>query len=131
MTQTLIEYHPFPGFITRGMKCLLLGSFPGKEQTKRGWDENAWFYGAPLNQLWRILEKVYNVELNTKEAKQKLFREAGIGITDIFRSVIRKSGSNLDENLAIIEYNKTEIERVLKDFRPQVFLYQPVCRKGV
>ena len=121
MAQLKVEIHPFPIFIPPKMACLILGSFPGKEQTRGGLDENAWFYGAPLNQLWRILEKVYNVELKTKEAKQKLFHEAGIGITDIFRSVIRKSGSNLDENLEIIEYNKTEIERVLKDFRPQVF----------
>ena len=120
MMQTLIEYHPFPGFIPPGMKCLLLGSFPGKEQTKGGLDENAWFYGAPLNQLWRILEKVYNHELKTKESKQKLFTEAGIGITDIFKSVTRKHGTNLDENLEIVEYNNVEIEEMLKDFNPRV-----------
>jgi G:T/U-mismatch repair DNA glycosylase len=93
---------------------------PGKEQTKGGLDENAWFYGAPLNQLWRILEKVYGRELKTKGAKQNLFREAGIGITDIFKSVVRKLGSNLDDNLEIIEYNKEEIEKILNEFHPQV-----------
>lgn len=118
--QVKIETHPFPAFVPPRMKCLVLGSFPGKEQTRGKLDENAWFYGAPLNQLWRILEKVYNRELKTKEAKQKLFKEAGIGITDIFKSVVRKAGSNLDENLEIIEYNKDEIKRILTDFRPQV-----------
>jgi hypoxanthine-DNA glycosylase len=115
-----IEHHPFPAFIPPKMKCLILGSFPGKEQTKGGLDENAWFYGAPLNQLWRILEKVYDRELKTKEAKERLFLEAGMGITDIFQSVTRKTGTNLDENLEVIAYNKDEIEIILEDFHPQV-----------
>ena len=120
MAKLKVEVHPFPVFIPPKMKCLILGSFPGKEQTRGELNENAWFYGAPLNQLWRILEKVYGRELKTKEAKQKLFREAGIGMTDIFKSVIRKMGSNLDDNLEIVEYNKEEIDRVLKDFQPEV-----------
>ena len=120
MAQLKIEHHPFAVFTPPKMKCLILGSFPGKEQTRGELDENAWFYGAPLNQLWRILEKVYERELKTKEAKQKLFKEAGIGITDIFRSVVRKAGNNLDENLEIIEYNNDEIKRILTEYRPQV-----------
>lgn len=96
------------------------GQFPGKEQTRGNLDEDAWFYGAPLNQLWRILEKTYYRELKTKEAKQKLFRDAGIGITDIFKSIIRTAGSNLDDNLEIVEYNRAEIERILTRFKPQV-----------
>jgi hypoxanthine-DNA glycosylase len=120
MTQLKIETHPFTAFIPPKMKCLILGSFPGKEQTKGELNENAWFYGAPLNQLWRILEKVYGRELKTKEAKQKLFKEAGIGITDIFKSIIRTAGSNLDDNLEIVEYNTDEIKSILVEFRPQV-----------
>ncbi|HUC82048.1 MAG TPA: uracil-DNA glycosylase family protein [Flavisolibacter sp.] len=120
MADLQVEHHPFAVFIPPKMKCLILGSFPGKEQSRGGLTDDAWFYGAPLNQLWRILEKTYSRELKSKEAKQKLFREAGIGMTDIFKSVIRKQGSNLDENLEIVEYNKEEIARVLKEFRPEV-----------
>ncbi len=120
MHQVKIEKHPFEPFLPPKMKCLILGSFPGKEQTRGGLDENAWFYGAPLNQLWRILAIVYDKELKTKEAKQKLFDEAGIGITDIFKSVVRKTGSNLDENLEIVEYNKDAIEKNLKKHHPSV-----------
>lgn len=103
------------------MKCLVLGSFPGKEQTRGVLDENAWFYGSPYNQLWRILEAAYGLELKTREAKQRLFKKAGIGITDIFKSVIRTAGSSVDENLQIVEYNKEEVERILKTYKPQVF----------
>src|SRR6478609_1804833 len=120
MEQLKVESHPFTAFIPAKLKCLILGSFPGKEQTKGGLDENAWFYGAPLNQLWKILEKVYRRELKTKETKQKLFSDAGIGMTDIFKSVVRKLGTNLDDNLSIIEYNKEEIEKILNEFHPEV-----------
>jgi len=121
MGQMIVEQHPFTFFAPPEMRCLILGSFPGKEQTRGGLDENAWFYGAPLNQLWRIISIVYNRELKTKEAKQQLFKDAGIGITDIFKAVIRTTGSNLDENLQIVEYNKEVIEKLLKEFRPQVY----------
>lgn len=114
------ERHPFAAFIPKKMHCLILGSFPGKEQTRGGLDENAWFYGAPLNQFWRILSKAYGRELTTRAEKQALFEEAGIGITDIFHTVIRTAGSNLDENLQIEEYNWDVIEAILLKHRPQV-----------
>lgn len=120
MNNLKVEHHPFASFIPPRMKCVIVGSFPGKEQTRGGLGENHWFYGAPLNQFWRILEATYGLTLKTKTTKQELFRKAGIGITDIFKSVIRKAGSNLDDNLEIIEYNKDELERILKEFKPSV-----------
>jgi G:T/U-mismatch repair DNA glycosylase len=121
MRNLKIEQHPFTAFIPQTMRCLILGSFPGKEQSRGGLDENAWFYGAPLNQFWRILAKAYRRELKTRTDKQALFEKAGIGITNIFRSVIRLNGSNLDENLQIEEYNWEVIAAILKKHKPQVF----------
>ena len=120
MSSLQVERHPFPAFIPAKIACLILGSFPGKEQSRGGLTDEAWFYGAPLNQFWRILAKAYGRELKTKEDKQRLFEEAGIGITDIFKAVIRTSGSNLDENLEIKEYNWEVIETVLKKHHPPV-----------
>jgi len=116
-----VERHPFTAFIPKKIRCLILGSFPGKEQTRGALDENAWFYGAPLNQFWRILAKAYGRELKTRADKQALFEEAGIGITDIFKSAIRTSGSNLDENLQIEEYNWDVVATILTKHKPQVF----------
>lgn len=121
MNTSKVERHPFGAFVPAKIKALILGSFPGKEQTRGELDENAWFYGAPLNQFWRILAKAYGRELKTKAAKQALFEEAGIGITDIFSSVVRTKGSNLDENLQIEEYNWDAIEKILKKHQPKVF----------
>lgn len=121
MSTLHVETHPFPSFVPPRMKCLILGSFPGKEQTRGGLDDDAWFYGSPYNQLWRILEVAFDRVLKTKAAKQTLFREAGIGITDIFRSVIRTAASSVDENLQLVEDNRAEIERLLKEYKPQVW----------
>lgn len=131
MSSLKVERHPFGAFVPPKMCCLVLGSFPGKEHTKGGLDENAWFYGAPLNQFWRILAKAYGRELKTKEAKQQLLTEAGIGITDIFNAVIRTSGSNLDENLQIEEYNWEVVEKILKEYKPRVLCTSRFVEKEV
>lgn len=120
MKELKVEQHPFPAFVPPKMGCLILGSFPGKEQSRGGLDEAAWFYGAPLNQFWRIIAKAYGRDLKSKADKQKLFEEAGIGITDIFKAVVRTSGSNLDENLQVEEYNWEVITDILTRHRPRV-----------
>jgi hypoxanthine-DNA glycosylase len=115
-----IEEHPFTAFVPRNIRCLIVGSFPGKEQTQCAVDETHWFYGAPRNQFWKIVEKVYNRELKKRKQKQRLFEEHGIGITDVIQSCVRRSGTNLDENLDIKEYNAETIGKILKKYHPKV-----------
>ena len=116
----VVETHPFEAFIPVNIRCLIVGSFPGREQTQIEPDETHWFYGAPRNQFWKILELVYKRELKNRKEKQQLFEKAGIAITDIIKSCIRTEGTNLDENLQITEYNKEEIEKILKQYQPKV-----------
>jgi len=120
MPQIIIESHPFEAFIPKNMKCLIVGSFPGREQTQTKLDETHWFYGAPRNQLWKILQIVYKKELRNRQDKQQLFEEAGIGMTDVIKSCVRKAGTNLDENLEIKEYNTDVIETILEEHQPKV-----------
>jgi hypoxanthine-DNA glycosylase len=120
MAKAVIETHPFEAFIPEKIKCLIVGSFPGKEQTQCKLDKTHWFYGAPRNQLWKILEIVYKRQLRNRKEKQQLFEEAGIGMTDVIKSCIRTHGTNLDENLEIKEYNKEVIDSILKKYQPQV-----------
>lgn len=120
MSKAVVETHPFEAFVPKNIKCLIVGSFPGKDQTRAQLDETAWFYGAPRNQLWKILEIVYERELKNRKQKQQLFEEAGIGMADVIKSCIRKEGTNLDENLEIKEYNKEAIEKILKQHQPKV-----------
>jgi hypoxanthine-DNA glycosylase len=115
-----LETHPFEAFVPANTQCLIVGSFPGREQTKCESDGTQWFYGAPRNQFWKILELAYDRVLKTKKQKQELFEEAGIGITDVIKSCTRKKGTNLDENLEIKEYNKEVIEEILQNYQPKV-----------
>lgn len=120
MAKPIIETHPFEAFIPKNIQCLIVGSFPGKEQTQIELNETHWFYGAPRNQLWKILEIVYGSELKNRRQKQQLFEQAGIGMTDIIKSCVRKEGTNLDENLEIKEYNKEVLEEILQRHEPKV-----------
>ena len=116
----LFEVHPFEAFIPKNIKCLIVGSFPGKEQTQCELDDHQWFYGAPRNQFWKILQLVYQKDLGVRKEKQELFEEHGIGITDVIKSCIRKNGTNLDENLDIKEYNKETLQSILNKHHPKV-----------
>jgi len=120
MGKAFVEKHPFEAFIPKNIKCLIIGSFPGKEQTQYEINETHWFYGAPRNQLWKILEIVYKRELKDRKEKQRLFDEVGIGITDVVKSCIRRQGTNLDENLDIKEYNKKVIQKILNQYQPKI-----------
>ena len=110
-----IEEHPFEAFIPKNATILIVGSFPGKEQTNKNTDPDQWFYGAKRNQFWKILSSAYNIELITKEDKQNLFRKNGIGITDILLKIQRKNNSNLDNNLVIKEANDRILKKILEE----------------
>ena len=119
-----IELHPFKPFIPENISVLILGSFPGKEQTQiNGINNNQWFYGAKRNQFWKIISEVYNFELKTKKDKQDLFSKYGIGITDILLKIIRVNNSNLDNNLEIIEYNDLRIRDILKNHKIKTIFF--------
>jgi len=114
-----IEQHPFEAFIPENATILILGSFPGKEQTQGNIDKSKeWFYGAKRNQFWKIISSVYDEpSLKEKETSYKmdLFSKAGVAVTDIILKARRKDGKSLDANLEIVEYNYPKIESILKD----------------
>ena len=109
-----IENHPFEPFIPENATVLIVGSFPGREQTQGYVDDEQWFYGAKRNQFWKIISAVYQTELLCKADKQNLFNKYGIGITDILLKVRRKNNSNLDDNLEIVEYNDKAIKEIFR-----------------
>lgn len=110
-----IEINPFEPYIPRNATVLIIGSFPGREQTQVTIDSDQWFYGAKRNQFWKIISEVYQTELRSKSDKQNLFNQCGIGITDILLKVRRMNNSNLDDNLEIIEYNDKAIREILQE----------------
>lgn len=78
-----IETHPFKPFVPDNAKVLIVGSFPGKDITKKKLDEDDWFYGTKRNQFWDIISGVYKTELKTAADKKELFNKKGIAIADI------------------------------------------------
>ena len=108
------KLHPFEIFLPENATVLILGSFPGKEHTRGNIDTDAWYYGARRNQFWKIISEVYGEELNSKQAKQNLFKKHGIAIGDIFLKVNRKDNGNLDTNLIVIENNKESLLHIFK-----------------
>jgi hypoxanthine-DNA glycosylase len=109
----MIETHPFPPFVPKNIKYLIIGSFPGIGQTEKTISETDWFYGAKRNTFWKIIEEVYQTELSTTSEKQKLFTNLKMGIGDIILKASRKEDTNSDSNLHIIEYNDKSIAKIL------------------
>ncbi len=73
-----------------------------------------WFYGTKRNQFWPILRGVYDLKLESKKEKEKLFDKLKIAITDIIYQCERKRGTNLDNNLVNIVYNAQVIKNILR-----------------
>ncbi|MDP1710024.1 MAG: hypothetical protein Q8L28_00175 [bacterium] len=109
----MIETHPFGDFVPTNAKYLILGSFTAKK--KDGDDFYDWFYVTKRSQFWPILEVVYNIKLDDKKAKQKLFTDLKIAITDIIYQCERKDDNSLDSNLINFVYNTEAIQKLLKE----------------
>lgn len=105
------EHHPFKAFIPKGIKYLILGSFPGQNT------DLDWYYGAKRNQFWDIISTVYSTELKTIEDKKHLFEKLGIGLTDVLLEVRRTNNSNLDNNLECVAYNFEVIQSILNSHK--------------
>ncbi len=101
--------HPFLYFCPPKAKYLLLGSFCARPQV--GYD---WFYGTKVNQFWSIIESVYNIKLENKEAKQRLFTKLGIAISDVILECDRNAANNSDTSLVNPVFNTKIISNILK-----------------
>ncbi len=115
-----LEYHPFGGFIPENTQYLIVGTFAGRQFSQRSKEENeqdemAFSYGG-RNQFWRILERMYDVELVTKKDKKELLQSLNIGLLDLIQACRRKRPTNLDSDLTDIVWNNDEFERIFKTY---------------
>lgn len=84
--------HPFPPILNDDTRILFLGSFPSIASF-----EQAFYYAHPRNAFWPIIEEIFDVRLETNEAKKALCLEKGIGLWDVIASCERSNSS--DTNL--------------------------------
>ena len=110
----MIETHPFEPFIPSNIKVLILGSFPGKEQTRNAISQTDWYYGAKRNQFWSIIEMAFAVNLPDRISKEALFASYRIGVADIIKQCVRKNNGNLDSNLVDVVYNTDLLKEILE-----------------
>ena len=108
-----IETHPFKPFVPPKATVLIVGSFPGRDVTKKSLEKDDWFYGTKRNQFWDIISGVYDVELKTAADKKELFTTKGIAIADIILQARRNAVNNADTNLEVIAYNDAAIKKML------------------
>ncbi len=111
----MIESHPFAPFVPFGSETLVAGSFPGRFSTGRveNRPQDDWYYGAPRNQFWTIISRVFERDLRTTAEKKALFSEYKIAVCDIILSCERRDGRNTDGNLIRRTYNRDAMEKIL------------------
>ncbi|MDD2266498.1 DNA-deoxyinosine glycosylase [Sulfuricurvum sp.] len=99
--------HPFPPILDEQTRVLFLGSFPSIASF-----EQAFYYAHPRNAFWPILEEIFDVRLETNEAKKTFCLEKGIGLWDVIGSCERSNSS--DTNLKNCIPN--DFEKLLRDY---------------
>lgn len=104
----MTEKHPFGFYIPNNARYILLGSFPGKLD-----DNYNWFYCSKRGQFWKIVSKVYDIDLESKQSKIDLMNSKGIVMGDVIKSCERSLDNNSDQNLDVKEYHQEEISQII------------------
>jgi G:T/U-mismatch repair DNA glycosylase len=111
-----IERHPFPELIPKGVKTLIIGSFPPIKLTadqknisgdnkhlyesyfqrfrdQRPGSNISFYYGSKENLFWELMKEAFGVqeELDTPEAIKSFLGKKLIGITDIIEKCQRRA----------------------------------------
>lgn len=84
--------HPFPPILDHHTRVLFLGSFPSIASF-----EQSFYYAHPRNLFWPIMETIFDVKLESNDAKKIFCLEKGIGLWDVIGSCERSNSS--DTNL--------------------------------
>jgi len=99
--------HPFSPILNHNTRILFLGSFPSIASF-----EQSFYYAHPRNAFWPIIEEIFNVRLETNEAKKAFCLENRIGLWDVIASCERSNSS--DTNLKNCIPN--DFEKILRDY---------------
>ena len=83
--------HPLSPLYDENSKILILGSFPSVKTREYGF-----FYGHPQNRFWKLMEKLFDVDLDVSiEDRKKFLLEHHIAVYD--SSIKNVMPSNLKE----------------------------------
>lgn len=99
--------HPFPPILNQNTRILFLGSFPSIASF-----EHSFYYAHSRNSFWPIIEAIFDVSLETNEAKKAFCLKTMIGLWDVIGSCERSNSS--DTNLKNCIPN--DFEKLLSDY---------------
>jgi G:T/U-mismatch repair DNA glycosylase len=121
-----IETHPYGPFIPKGVKAIILGTFPAWEfsqgdasliHPEKMIDFNyGRIRGANANFLWRLLGEIHKTPLESPSAIKKFLRDQKLGLADVYARIRRKKPrSSSDNDLVVVEYNDELISILQKN----------------
>ena len=99
-------FHELEPIYDRHSKILILGSLPSVKSR-----ENHFYYAHPQNRFWRILEALYDVKLDSVEAKKQFLYDYNIALWDVIYSCDIQGSS--DASIKDVEVN--DIEWIVKN----------------
>ncbi len=98
-------YHELSPIYDVDSKVLILGSMPSVKSREVGF-----YYAHKTNRFWFILEKLFNVNLNTIDEKKKFLLDKHIALWDIFEFCEIDASSDA----SIKNYKLNDINIILK-----------------
>lgn len=105
--------HTFDPVFDKNSKVLILGSFPSVKSR-----ENNSYYGHPQNRFWKVLAKVFEVDVpETIEEKKAFLLEHNIAVWDVIESctIIGSSDTSI-KDVVVNDFSKvlngSAIERI-------------------
>ena len=99
-------YHELSPIYDVDSKVLILGSMPSVKSREVGF-----YYAHKTNRFWFILEKLFNVNLNTIDEKKKFLLDKHIALWDIFEFCEIDASSDA----SIKNYKLNDINIILKN----------------
>lgn len=98
-------YHELSPIYDVDSKVLILGSMPSVKSREVGF-----YYAHKTNRFWFILEKLFNVNLNTIDEKKKFLLDKHIALWDVFEFCEIDASSDA----SIKNYKLNDINMILK-----------------
>lgn len=95
--------HTFDPVFDENSKVLILGSFPSVKSR-----ENNFYYGHPQNRFWKVLARIYEVEVpQTIKEKKTFLLEHHIAVWDVIEScTITGSSDSSIKDVVVNDFSK-------------------------
>lgn len=104
-------YHPLNPIYDKDSQVLILGSMPSITSRNEGF-----YYANKNNRFWKVIEIIFNVNLNTNSEKENFLLKNNIALWDVFASCQIKGSSDS----SIIDGKLNDIETLIKNSNIQV-----------